>query len=803
MRVRLGMLVVSSLVAGIAGFELFQTREPIPSVLALAALIVSAWLAWSIGRRTDAAHAQLARNEQGFAKTFDSSPVAILVTHLADGRILNVNAAACELFGYEPQQMRGRSTVELGIWVEPGDRARVVEGLRATGSVRGIEHPIRRKSGEIRTVRNSLEEIELDGEKCIVGSMLDITEERRAIEALRDSEARMRVIAENLPATIVYFDQDRRVRYANRRYADFYAGAGGDIQGWHLRRALGDQAWAAIDDQITRVLSGEAITYEREAVGADGERRDILANIVPHRSESGEILGGYGLAFDVTKRRRAEGELRARDAQLRLLTENIPAAVAYVAPDLTIQVANQRFAELHCGAGAEVIGRHLRDVVGEKAWPEVARRNARVLEGEAAVYERTHVRPDGERREIEVHLQPDRRDGGAVCGHYAFVLEITERKRAEEALRVSELQLRLITENIPAAIAYVDRDLVIRLANPRYNELFFKPGATAAGRHVRETVGEKAWPETGPRIERVLAGETLEYQRSHERPDGERREIEVHLEPDRSAAGEIRGYYAFVLDITERIQMQQQVSKLNAELEQRVEQRTAELQGALRDLETFTSAVSHDLRGPTRRMAGFAGILREELGADAGEETLRLLGIIEANAEEMGVLVDALLRLARISHQPLVIEPVDLAVLAREAWEALDASLPRARVELRLADLPVRSVDRMLVKQVLINLLGNAVKFSARGEAPVVEVGVITDTGEEVFYVRDNGAGFDIAFAQKLFKPFSRLHARNEFEGTGIGLSIVELIARRHGGRVWAEGMPGQGATVHFSLGRG
>jgi diguanylate cyclase (GGDEF)-like protein/PAS domain S-box-containing protein len=397
--------------------------------------------------------AALERSEQRFAKAFRSSPLAVVLTRLSDGKVLDVNEAAAELVGRTRQEMLGRTTPELGFWVDTADRERALEELRRTGTVRGFEHVIRRKSGETRLVQDWVERIELEGEPCVVGSLLDVTEARHAAAALHESEAQMRLVTENLPAMIAYFDQDRRVRYANPRYVDFYAGKGADIQGWHLRQVVGDRSWATIEDQVARVLSGEPVTYERETVRADGEPRSLTIDLVPHRAESGEILGAYTLAFDITKRKRAEKKLRKRDAQLRLITENMPAAVAYIDRDLVIQVANQRYVELRSAPGVEVIGRHVRDVAGEKAWPELAKKIAKVFAGESVVYERTLERPDGERRDIEVHFEPDRSAGGEVRGYYAFILDITERKRAEEALR----RFRVALDNSADMILLIDR----------------------------------------------------------------------------------------------------------------------------------------------------------------------------------------------------------------------------------------------------------------------------------------------------------------------------------------------------------
>lgn len=234
------------------------------------------------------------------------------------------------------------------------------------------------------------------------------------------------------------------------------------------------------------------------------------------------------------------------------------------------------------------------------------------------------------------------------------------------------------------------------------------------------------------------------------------------------------------------------------ELEQEVSRRTHELSAVVRELETFSDSVSHDLRAPLRPIEGFSALLleREDLPADV----LGHLRRIQAAARRMSGLIDDLLHLSRVSRQELAHLPVDLSAVAREVWSALAAQAPGRRVELAVAEGLLALGDPGLLRVLLENLLGNAWKFTSRTQGAKVEVGRRTRDGVAAFYVRDNGAGFDGAQAHRLFTPFERLHAEGEFPGTGIGLATVRRVVERHGGRVWAEGAPGEGATFWFTL---
>jgi signal transduction histidine kinase len=240
--------------------------------------------------------------------------------------------------------------------------------------------------------------------------------------------------------------------------------------------------------------------------------------------------------------------------------------------------------------------------------------------------------------------------------------------------------------------------------------------------------------------------------------------------------------------------------ELNQDLEQRVASRTAQLEAANKDLEGFSYSVSHDLRAPIRAVGGFATLLGEDHAAELSEEARRKIGIIRSEAARMGRLIDDLLAFSRLGRKALEPVDIDMTEMARNVFQRVNGTDAGPTPEFRLGTMPPAHGDRGLFEQVWFNLLSNAVKFSAKREQPVIEAGGITTGNEHVYFVRDNGAGFDPRYQAKLFGVFQRLHREDDFPGTGVGLALVHRIVTRHGGRVWADGSPGQGATFHFSL---
>jgi len=266
--------------------------------------------------------------------------------------------------------------------------------------------------------------------------------------------------------------------------------------------------------------------------------------------------------------------------------------------------------------------------------------------------------------------------------------------------------------------------------------------------------------------------------------------------------GQVSQYVGVAWDITDRKQAEEKVRNLNAELEQRVVQRTAELEATNQELEAFSYSVSHDWRAPLRAISGYVNMLIEDNEKQLDEEGRRKLNLVRAEAAHMSQLIDDLLAFSRTGRQSMQLAEIDMRELAQKVFDECAAQAPGRNIRFKLHPLPLAQGDLALLHQVWVNLISNAIKYSRPKDAAVIEIGGRTEGGELLYYVKDNGVGFDMDYVQKLFGVFQRLHSSEEFEGTGVGLALVQRIIHRHDGRVWAEGKLNEGATFFFTLPR-
>jgi PAS domain S-box-containing protein len=377
---------------------------------------------------------------------------------------------------------------------------------------------------------------------------------------------------------------------------------------------------------------------------------------------------------------------------------------------------------------------------------------------------------------------------------------VAELERTGRALRESEAKYRRLVDTATEGIWVLGPDTLTVFANARMAEMLGCRCEDMLGRPVTDFMFEEDAPDHLRKMEARREGVPENYERRFRRSDGTTVWAYLSAAPILDDEHNFAGTFAMVSDITDRKRAEDLVRKLNLELEQRVVERTAQLEDTNRELEAFSYSVSHDLRAPLRAIDGFANILQEDCGGQLNDDGRRALDVIRRSTARMGQLIDDILSFSRTSRQEMAMQPLDMAALVRDVFDEVQGAVSERHIILCLGVLPRALGDRGLIRQVLINLISNAVKFSARQTEAEIEVTCCATGGQNTYRVRDNGVGFDMKYADKLFNAFQRLHGASEFEGTGIGLAIVKRIINRHGGRVWAESRLGEGASFFFSL---
>ena len=395
---------------------------------------------------------------------------------------------------------------------------------------------------------------------------------------------------------------------------------------------------------------------------------------------------------------------------------------------------------------------------------------------------------------------PVRNEGDKLEQVVVTFADITAMIHAEQDLRSSELRFRETVESLDEGYYSVTLDGILLDHNPAFCTVLGISGdADLRGRHLPDFWARPADRELY--VTELLAhGRIQDFLVEAKRADDTRLValLSAHLRIDEQNGD--RHIEGTVVDFTARKAAEDEVVRLNAELEQRVLDRTAELDGANKELEAFAYSVSHDLRAPLRHISGFSSLLAERSGDDLDEKSRHYVDVISTSVRKMGVLIDDLLQFSRTGRAEIRLEQVDMQEALADALEVLQRETDGRDLDWIIGELPPVVADRALVRQVWANLVGNAVKYTRDRSPAKIEIGAAGANGDCVFFVRDNGVGFDMQYVHKLFGVFQRLHTDAEFEGTGIGLANVKRIVTRLGGAVWAEAEQDRGATFYFSL---
>jgi PAS domain S-box-containing protein len=611
-----------------------------------------------------------------------------------------------------------------------------------------------------------------------------------SIETSRKSEERFRTTLESLIEGCQIIDRDWRYLYVNAAAAKQGGQTVERLLGRTIIEAFPGIEQTELFDAFRKTMEDRTPQQiENEFTRADGVSAwfQVVIQPVPE--------GIFILSADITERKRYDEALNESEKRYRLLFEYNPLCMwVYDVETLSFVDVNEAACAAYGFSRDEFLKMSIKDIRPEDDVPallmDVASTDA-AIDG-PNIWK--HRKKDGTLIDAEIISHEivinDRRS------RLVLATDVTERKRAEKNVAL----LAAIVESSDAAIISKDLNGTILSWNPGAQELYGYTASEAVGQSVTMLIPQDRLNEELQILKHIKHDELVNYfETKRRRKDGTLIDVSLTVSPIKDNRGQIIGASKIARDITEQKRAEEKIRRLNEELEQRVFDRTAQLQAANKELEAFSYSVSHDLRAPLRHINGFSLALLEDYEEKLDDTGKSYLNEIRGASYDMGQLIDDILELSRVTRSEMKREMVDLSKLASEVASRIKQTDVSRDVPFMIEDGLNAYCDKDLIRIVLVNLFENSWKFTSKTKSPEVTFGK-EPTSEAWYFVRDNGAGFDMAYADKLFGAFQRLHNPASFEGTGIGLSTVQRIIHRHGGVVRAEGEVDRGATFYFSL---
>ena len=745
----------------------------------------------------------LQESEQRFRATFDQAAMGIAMVAL-DGHWLSANQKLCDILGYTQKELGGLTFQEL---THPDDldiglthAQKMLAGEQSTYST---EKRYLRKDGTViwASLTVSLVRNESNAPDYFISVIEDISERKRMGQALKESERHFRRVLDSVLAFSGILTPDGILTFANKTALDVAGITLDDVVG----KPLVETHWLSwseavqqrMREAIQRALAGEIVRYDEQILVAGGRIIDAEISIIAMRDSEGVVTHLIPSGIDITERKRAEATLRENERRFRLLFEHNPVPMlVYERDSLRLLAVNEFFTKQYGYSKPEALALRMTDLSPEPEQATIASLMP-TLHGDVHVGEWHHVRKDGGLVDIVAHSHDIDYEGRGA--RIAVLYDITERKQMEDALRLNETRYRTLLETAPFPVVISRlRDGVLRYGNRRAETLFGIRREQGIGQQARDFYFDKS--ERDIFLERLLRETTVVDQELRLRAtDGTFLWAQVS-----AAIIEFEGepaIFSSINDISTRKQAEDDVRQLNAVLEQRVVERTEQLQAVNKELEAFAYSVSHDLKAPLRGIDGYSRLLLDDHAAELSDEGRLFLRNIRQGTQQMAQLIEDLLAYSRIERRSLQSDRMDIPRLVESILAERAEDIAALQVSITTALVPQSvNADRDGLTMALRNLVDNALKFTRETTHPAIEIGMRLEPGACILWVRDNGIGFDMKFHQRIFEIFQRLHLADEFPGTGIGLAIVRKALERMGGTAWAESTPGQGATFYLGL---
>lgn len=751
---------------------------------------------------------KLRQSEARFRCLLESNIIGIFFPEL-DGKIFEANDAFLQMVGYKREDLLA-GKVNWKDMTPPEyqelDELKVEE-LKTVGTCTPFEKEYIRKDGTRIPILVGAAVLP-ESEQSTVAFALDLSDRKQAELALRQSEAKFRRLFDANIVGIIFPDLSGNIFDANDAFLDMVGYTREDLLAGRVRwDVMTPPEYRHVSDRSIEELKtfGVCSPFEKEYIRKDGSRVPVL--LIAALLEGSE-QNNVSFILDLSERKRAEQEraqLLEREQAARSVAEAARKQVSLIIESITDGFlafdSEWRFTYLN-HEGARTLGRPPEELLGKNLWEEFPELSNTSF---GQLYQRVFA--ERVALELEDYYPPFeawfavRAYPTEIGGLSLYFRNISDRKQTESALRESEERFRHMADTAPVLIWMSGPD---KLCN-----YFNKPWLDFTGRTMEQELGN-GWtqgvhPDDFPRcldtyVNAFDARQDFRMEYRLRRFDAEYCWVLDNGIPRFTPDGSFLGYIGSCMDISDRKLAEAAIQQLNESLEHRVQERTAQLEAANQELESFSYSVSHDLRAPLRHISGFVDLLQKRAAATLDETSLRYLNTIAQTTKQAGTLIDNLLAFSRMGRTQMRCTTIDMNQLVREVQRDIELETHGRAICWQVEELASVQGDPSLLRLVLSNLIENAVKYTQTRAQAEIEIGCTENDSEVVFFIRDNGVGFDMRYVHKLFGVFQRLHSAEEFEGTGIGLANVQRIIHRHGGKTWAEGVVDGGATFYFSL---